>query len=177
MRKCEFCDLEFETVSSLANHIRWKHKRSVERKECKTCGKAFELHNITVHERRCSVSLNSCETCFKPTRNRRFCSKSCSATKNNEDGKIGYSIYRKKRGIEQQRTYRDICLELWSPRCAICGWCVSIDIHHIDGDHSNDDIKNLIPLCQNHHIMTRMNQFAESMRSELSSLVDKRLQE
>jgi hypothetical protein len=34
--------------------------------------------------------------------------------------------------------------------CCICHQ-TGIEIHHIDGDHSNNEWDNLIPLCRNHH--------------------------
>jgi hypothetical protein len=36
--------------------------------------------------------------------------------------------------------------------CAICGK-PNPHIHHIDRDHSNNDIENLLPLCPNHHLL------------------------
>ena len=36
--------------------------------------------------------------------------------------------------------------------CAICGKA-NPHIHHIDGDHYNNDEKNLLPLCPNHHLL------------------------
>jgi len=36
--------------------------------------------------------------------------------------------------------------------CALCGFPYS-DIHHRDHEHRNDDPKNLINLCPNHHRM------------------------
>ena len=34
--------------------------------------------------------------------------------------------------------------------CELCGF-EHADVHHIDGDHNNNDLNNLISLCPNHH--------------------------
>jgi hypothetical protein len=36
--------------------------------------------------------------------------------------------------------------------CAVCGR-PNPQIHHIDGDHSNNERENLLPLCPNHHLL------------------------
>jgi hypothetical protein len=36
--------------------------------------------------------------------------------------------------------------------CAICGK-PNPHIHHIDGNHSNNEVENLLPLCPNHHLL------------------------
>ena len=35
--------------------------------------------------------------------------------------------------------------------CQVCGEHRWLDIHHIDGNHYNDDLENLAILCPNHH--------------------------
>ena len=169
--KCESCELEFETVSALANHVRWRHKRMSSWQMCQHCNVMFEAPNLKQHERRC-IRVTSCETCNNLTRNKRFCSRSCAASKNNKDGKIGYTIFRVNNKIVRKRTYRDICLEHWPANCVICHWNISFDIHHIDDNHKNDEIRNLVPLCQNHHTMTRMNKHSDSLRRQLLIIVE-----
>lgn len=39
---------------------------------------------------------------------------------------------------------------VYATPCVICGFEYS-DVHHIDGDHTNNDPANLISLCPNHH--------------------------
>lgn len=36
-------------------------------------------------------------------------------------------------------------------RCCVCGRQRGVQIHHIDADHSNNAVDNLIPLCVQHH--------------------------
>lgn len=43
-------------------------------------------------------------------------------------------------------------LREFAHKCAICGGR-NPHLHHIDGDPSNNEHKNLIPLCPNHHLI------------------------
>ena len=54
----------------------------------------------------------------------------------------------------QYRTnYRLRCFKIWDTQCVINdGECDGhIEVHHIDGDNTNFDSSNLIPLCFHHH--------------------------
>lgn len=52
--------------------------------------------------------------------------------------------------------YRRICFNKHGKKCIICDEKIAIDVHHIDDNHRNNDISNLIPLCANHHRYTRI---------------------
>ncbi|WP_049939586.1 HNH endonuclease signature motif containing protein [Natronomonas pharaonis] len=47
--------------------------------------------------------------------------------------------------------YRDRCLKTKGEYCHSCGVRQNIQVHHIDGDHSNNGLDNLVPLCANCH--------------------------
>jgi hypothetical protein len=47
--------------------------------------------------------------------------------------------------------YRRRCLDAKSERCSECGSTSNIVVHHVDGDRSNNDLANLIPLCRSCH--------------------------
>lgn len=47
--------------------------------------------------------------------------------------------------------YREKCLEAKGRVCDICESDEDIEVHHIDGDRTNDRLENLIPLCAKHH--------------------------
>ncbi len=51
---------------------------------------------------------------------------------------------------------RDTLLNEYSHRCAICGGN-DPHIHHIDEDHSNNLVENLLPLCPNCHLRDQHN--------------------
>ncbi len=41
---------------------------------------------------------------------------------------------------------------LYNYRCYLCSkGCISLDVHHIDCDHTNNDAFNLLPLCKGCH--------------------------
>lgn len=48
--------------------------------------------------------------------------------------------------------YRQKCLKEKGSKCYICGEKENIDVHHIDGDRANNQLKNLIPVCRYCHI-------------------------
>lgn len=171
--QCPYCDLRFTSLSTKANHVRWYHKRQATQTRCEFCSVMFEAPNLRAHLVKCTraITFHWCDGCGKSTPNARFCSKSCSAVANNKAGAIGYASYRKNNAIVRTQTYHDICFEHWPRSCVICGWDVSVDVHHIDDNHGNDERTNLIPLCQNHHTMTRMKAHANVMRVRLLEIV------
>lgn len=54
------------------------------------------------------------------------------------------------------RATRDAVLGEYNHACAICG-TANPQVHHIDGDHSNNDALNLLPLCPNCHLSDQHN--------------------
>lgn len=48
--------------------------------------------------------------------------------------------------------YRERCLTEKGNVCIICGEEENIDVHHIDGNRTNNSIENLIPVCRYCHI-------------------------
>lgn len=58
-----------------------------------------------------------------------------------------------------------IILELYANKCCICsqekGW---IEIHHIDKNNSNNDYKNLIPVCKDCHMMVHSKRFTMNLK-------------
>lgn len=47
--------------------------------------------------------------------------------------------------------YRRKCLTEHGHQCKLCDGDTDIVAHHIDGDRSNDDLDNLMPVCQGCH--------------------------
>jgi len=48
--------------------------------------------------------------------------------------------------------YRKKCLDAKEARCELCGRTNNIEVHHIDGNRSNNSLDNLLPVCQHCHI-------------------------
>lgn len=47
--------------------------------------------------------------------------------------------------------YRRRCFDEKGERCDLCGSEVNVVAHHIDGDRSNNDLGNLMPVCRSCH--------------------------
>lgn len=67
------------------------------------------------------------------------------------------------RGEYQISSYiRRYLFDKYDNKCAKCGWCeinpftncVPLEVHHIDGDYTNNDEQNLLLLCPNCHSLT-----------------------
>ena len=58
-----------------------------------------------------------------------------------------------KGGIRQKYpgNYRLRCFKYWQKQCVICSKKRGIHVHHADGDVTNLEIWNLIPVCFKHH--------------------------
>jgi len=52
---------------------------------------------------------------------------------------------------EKRASYRERALEHYGKECDVCGGTDNIVVHHRDGDRSNNDLDNLIPLCERCH--------------------------
>lgn len=51
------------------------------------------------------------------------------------------------------RNYREKCLSHYGETCQECSDTGDVVAHHIDGNRTNNDIDNLVPLCQTCHIL------------------------
>ena len=94
-----------------------------------------------------------------------FCSVKCAGEykkkKNIEDWLNGINTGSKKNG-EISSFVRNYLLEKNNFKCELCGWGemntftkkIPLEIHHIDGDYSNNCLENLQVLCPNCHSLT-----------------------
>jgi hypothetical protein len=76
----------------------------------------------------------------------RFCSRKCA---NSTGGKAKA----KKHHSDSTANYRTVAFRYRDKKCYACGHDRILEVHHIDGDHDNNDPTNLIPLCPTHHKM------------------------
>lgn len=51
----------------------------------------------------------------------------------------------------KESAYRTTCFKYHKKECIICGEFRIVDVHHLDGNKSNNKPENLIPLCRTHH--------------------------
>lgn len=126
----------------------------------------------------CPVCKKDFEEKIGHSRERTTCSHACSNTffRSGEDNpNFKHGNWKIIDGIQRQvgKEYRRICFEYWKHICAIpdCGWDKVVEVHHIDDDHNNNDKKNLIPLCPNHHRLTVTNEWKDEIRKVIDTLI------
>jgi hypothetical protein len=181
---CKICNKTFETNSLLACHVRWYHKRKNNEVKCSYCKKTFQTANVKSHEIACEKNLkniSSCLECGNSTTNEKFCSLRCSNIYNNKIGATGFLLMSnrgdhpyKGKGTKEWNKHRKICFKNWKEKCAVCGWNLCVDVHHIDGNNRNHSPENLIPLCQNHHTLTRMIRHKENLNKQIKILIEEK---
>lgn len=116
---------------------------------CKNCANNFRKIRIKV---KCSMCNKEFEITPKRFKNSKsglfFCCKKCK----DEAQKIKYGLKQiqpKHYGISDR--YQKICFKHHPHKCCICGEENIVACHHYDGNHNNNDICNLVPLCPTHH--------------------------
>ena len=85
----------------------------------------------------------------------KFCSRACANNRSNWWQK-------------NAKGYRTIAKNNHGLSCAICSFDKIVAVHHIDENRKNNDPKNLIPLCPNHHEMVH-----SKWREEIQPFIDK----
>ena len=158
MWKCKHCNNEFEYTKTTekANHSRHckNNPKRLETYElvAASINKRFddELGEITDFE----VVCNCCENNFIvkerkkqfPLKEKYYCSRSCANS-------VGGKSKAEKYHTDDIASYRTIALRYHEPKCIVCGFDKIIEVHHVDENHKNNDPKNLVCLCPNHHQM------------------------
>lgn len=120
----QFCkDSKFDISHFDIHHQKKKQaKFKIVEKICPSCGQVFKTKN------------NSKETTT--------CSYGCS----NKHFRSGSN-----HGNWKKDTYRTTCFEHHNKKCVVCHETNIVAVHHYDGNHNNNDPRNLIPLCPTHH--------------------------
>ena len=85
----------------------------------------------------------------------RFCSISCSKSRSEYWG-------------NNATRYQTIAFKHHEKKCVVCGFDAIVAVHHYDHNKENNDPKNLIPLCPNHHEMIHHSLYTK----EITSVVD-----
>lgn len=164
----------------LAEHgINWqewiKERKEANVKFCAKCGKKLERGQTKFCSSSCSAKYNNklrkkhlfCNKCGKELSGtqKKFCSPKCQKDyeyehfiekwKKNEtngiSGAYGISSHIKRYMLEKTNCSCEICGCNWvNPKSGK----PIVEIHHIDGDYTNNREENLQVLCPNHHAMT-----------------------
>lgn len=105
-----------------------KRKYELIKKHCPVCGKEFDAQKG--HKREKTTCSYSCSNSFY---------RSGENNPNYIDGSAHESVYRK------------ICFRHHKKECVVCCEKNIVEVHHYDGNHENNNIENLVPLCPTHH--------------------------
>lgn len=46
-----------------------------------------------------------------------------------------------------------------------------VDVHHLDGNHHNNDVNNLVPLCPNHHMAIHTKKYGNLVAEEIQQII------
>ena len=139
--------------------------------KCAKCGKEFE---VTLQKYNASLKENSSFYCSKECYSHKgsqlcecancgkmvwrtnsqikrsktgniYCSRSCAVSKNNTLFKTG-----ENHPNYTGNDYRKKAFDNYEHKCMICGWDEDdsiLEVHHLDENHSNNEIENLMILC------------------------------
>ena len=149
----------------------------MQEKECPVCKVTFRCKTNTRYSRiTCSRKCSNtyfirrvatvrktfnCEVCNKPTERsytskNRFCSSKCCG-----ENTFNITLERFKKGeVIQRGTSRKILTEINGYKCSECGitdWAnkpITLQVHHIDGNCTNNMPDNLKLICPNCHSQT-----------------------
>lgn len=117
---------------------------------CIYCNHETTVSHIKIHEKNCYLNpdnLKLCPVCDKPIKNYKTnatCSSKCAREHFSE-------MYDEFGCKGKELGYRTICFRNHEKRCVHCDEENVVSVHHLDGDHNNNDPYNLIPLCPTHH--------------------------
>lgn len=143
---------------------------------CGTCGASFYARPLTLRQAnhfcsktcyqvaRSAMKKNThCKTCSAPLKPgsssiAQFCSRSC-ANKGRTGSKYSHDHLLCNTAV-RNRSYRELS-SMHGEQCAECGqgivWngkSLTLQVDHIDGDRSNNNLNNLRLLCPNCHTQT-----------------------
>ena len=139
---------------------------------CNYCGKQFSLLGMPAHQNFCYLNpknIKLCPVCQKPIKNFRSnttCSYYCA------------NAYFKEKYINShaaQRNpdnYASVCFRYHKRECIICGEYNAIAVHHYDNNKKNNDPRNLVPFCMNHHFYIHTLYLKESISEKMNQYVD-----
>jgi predicted HNH restriction endonuclease len=79
-----------------------------------------------------------------------------------------FSEKEKLKNRERARANKEKIIEAFGGKCSYCSYSIKIalQIHHIDGNNSNNNLENLILLCANCHCLSE----GQITKSELSDI-------
>lgn len=133
-------------------------------KNCVICNKTF---NVVTDRKTCS------KKCY---RKRRLVTRNAWYKRNAKRIYLRYLPYRKKHQIGRQYAERFIERLKIDKVCFNCKSDISVDVHHIDKNTSNNDPKNLQVLCRYCHVKAHKNPTSNLFPTVRDILLEKEYQ-
>lgn len=136
VNKCRICGTEFVSKSSP-----WK-QQSFCSVRCRGLARRTRVNYVCAHCR------GDFETHLYQSKRRRFCSRKCQRESEREKCLQGDTTH-----------YRKTAYAHYQRRCCFCGFREYpgvLVVHHVDGDHSNNDPENLSVVCPTCHAIQHL---------------------
>lgn len=141
--KCEFCGTDFLSPTAPSQRCKF----------CSlSCATKSRLHQISLVCAGCSTTFVRPASYLraKSKSGLRFCSKACKGQAQRLGGIE--AIMPAHYGTSKERYRSEFSdSELVCKRCGYHEFTCSVEVHHKDGDHDNEQKSNLVPLCANCH--------------------------
>jgi hypothetical protein len=186
---CSYCGSERKSKKSLIGHETFcksnpnhkvqsteaaRQKALTSTTDCKWCGKKFRKSGINNHTTSCKKNpknaalYKSCPVCKKKFYSKSTtCSYSCSNV-HFRHSRPGGLRHVDDNMLAERGDYRSLCFRYHDKKCVICGEDKIVAVHHINENHNDNRIENLIPLCPTHH---------QYCHSNYKNLVEKQIEE
>ena len=159
-----------DTVIVISEYINKKTKVKI---KCKTCGYEWDISPATLMPSNMKDNhFIGCPECKYTTTLCSYCSKEIKRLKSDlANSKSGFVYCSRECGNRHKNdlkksldstAYRRNAFEKYEHKCAICGYydmIENLEVHHIDENHNNNDISNLIILCPICHKKLTMHLF------------------
>jgi hypothetical protein len=130
-----------------------KSQRNRVKLKCATCGKKFE--------KKASWLRKSKSGLF-------FCDKECK--RKAQLLSSGITAIHPEHYGKSKLNYRKLAFENYKHKCAVCGWDEDeriLQVHHIDGDRKNNNLRNLIILCPTCHCKLTMKVYELTKKNKI----------
>jgi hypothetical protein len=117
--------------------------------KCVHCAKETTIGNIKKHEDTCYLNplvIKKCIVCDSIIKNYKTSKGTCSRSCANTFFKSG-----EQNGNWKGTNYQTLCFTHHKKECIICGENKIVAVHHMNEDHNDNRIENLVPLCPTHH--------------------------
>lgn len=147
--KCDFCGKEFDKPTQQVKQSRKRGYKMYCSPMCRYKGGRIQCTCAN-----CGKELWKTPSEIKRSKTGNvFCDKSCACSYNNSHFRTNENNPNWKGGRVGANTHIILARRNYQQKCAICG-CDDLDmleVHHIDMNHENNEMDNLIILCANHH--------------------------